>query len=275
MNALHTFPGALGVVLVLAVPAAAQHAGHGPPTATPAPMPQAEAAPAAPSPAAPAGTAELGHPVMDRMIFVHGLLDQLEGRTDGRTPELHWSGQGWIGTDYDKFWLKTEGQRSRDGKIEDNRNEFLYSRAVTTYFDLQGGLRTDLGSGPARNWAAFGLQGLAPLFFELEATVYVRSGGHFAARFEGSYDLLLTNRLILQPEIELNLYSKADPARLVGAGLSDVDAGIRLRYELDRKFAPYIGVAFENKFGQTARLARSAGESTSGARFVFGIRSWF
>ena len=104
---------------------------------------------------------------------------------------------------------------------------------------------------------------------------YVSSGGHFAAKLEGSYELLLTNRLILQPEIELNFYSKADPARLTGAGLSDLDAGIRLRYEIVRKFAPYLGVAFENKFGQTASLARNAGESTSGVRFVFGIRSWF
>jgi copper resistance protein B len=103
----------------------------------------------------------------------------------------------------------------------------------------------------------------------------VSDSGHFAARFEASYDLLLTNTLILQPEFEVNLYSKSDPARLVGAGISEIDTPLRLRYEFDRKFAPYIGVAYEGTFGQTASFVRRAGESTSGVRLVFGIRSWF
>ena len=231
--------------------------------------------PAAPDQTAPVGTHEFDQPVMDRMIFVHGILDQFEGRTDGRTPELRWSGQGWIGTDYDKFWIKTEGFRRTDGKVEDGRHEFLYSRAISTYFDLQGGLRSDDDSRRNRNWAALGIQGLAPLFFHIEGTGYLSDQGHIAARFEGSYDLLLTNRLILQPEFEINLYSKSDPARLIGAGISEIDTGVRLRYEFDRKFAPDIGVAYEGKFGQTASFARRAGESTSGVRFVFGIRSWF
>jgi copper resistance protein B len=229
----------------------------------------------APSPPMSVGTVELGHPVMDNMIFVHGILDQFEGRTDGRTPDLRWSSEGWIGTDYDKFWVKTEGFRRRDGSVDDGKHEFLYSRAISTYFDLQAGLRSDIDSQRNRNWAAFGFEGLAPLFFHVSGTGYVRDSGHFAANFEASYDLLLTNRLILQPEVEINLYSKSDPARLIGAGLSDIDTGVRLRYEFDRKFAPYIGVAYEGKFGQTASFARRAGESTSGVRFVFGIRSWF
>jgi len=224
---------------------------------------------------APGGTHEFDQPVMDRMIFVHGILDQFEGRTDGRTPELRWSGQGWVGTDYDKFRLKTEGFRRTNGAVDDGRHEFLYSRAISTYFDLQGGLRSDIDSRRTRNWAALGFEGLAPLFFHIEGTGYVSDSGHFAARFEGTYDLLLTNRLILQPEFEINLYSKSDPARLVGAGFSDIDTGVRLRYEFDRKFAPYIGVAYEGKFGQTASFARRAGEGTSGVRLVFGIRGWF
>ena len=270
MNPLRSLCAAAGAMLVLTAPALAQHAGHG------APPPAAETAvpPAARTDPVPAGMVEFDHPVMDRMIFVHGILDQFEGRTDGRTPELRWSGQGWVGTDYDKFWLKTEGFRRRDGKLEDGRHEFLYSRAIATYFDLQAGLRSDLDSGPVRNWAAFGIQGLAPLFFELDATGYVSDRG-FSARLEGSYDLLITQRLILQPEIELNFYSRSDRARGIGAGLSDIDAGLRLRYEIDRKFAPYVGIAYEGKLGQTASLARAAGESTSGVRLVFGIRSWF
>jgi copper resistance protein B len=231
--------------------------------------------PAAPVQPAPVDVVDFGEPVHDQIILAHGILDQFEGRTDGRTPDLRWSGEGWIGTDYDKLWIKTEGFRRRDGTVDDGKQEFLYSRAISTYFDLQAGLRSDIDSLRTRNWAAFGFEGLAPLFFQVEGTGYVSDSGHLAAHFEGSYDLLLTNRLILQPEFEIDLYSKADPARLIGAGISDIDTGVRLRYEIDRKFAPYIGVAYEGKFGQTASFARRAGESTSGVRFVFGIRSWF
>ncbi len=119
------------------------------------------------------------------------------------------------------------------------------------------------------------LQGLAPLFFNLEATGYVSDEGHLAARLAASYDLLLTQRLFLQPEIEANFYSKSDRGRSVGSGLSDIDAGLRLRYEISRKFAPYIGVAYEGKYGQSASFAREDGETAQGVRFVLGIRSWF
>jgi copper resistance protein B len=123
MKACRALLGAAGFLVMLAAPASAQHAGHAAQGLSPA-VPTTDAALAS-APLAPAGTVELGHPVMDRMIFVHGILDQLEGRTDGRAPELRWSGQGWIGTDYDRFWIKTEGMRARDGSVEDNRNEFL------------------------------------------------------------------------------------------------------------------------------------------------------
>jgi copper resistance protein B len=213
-------------------------------------------------------------PVMDRAIFAHAIFNQLEGRWNGSNPEFRWDGQGWIGTDYDKLWIKSEGTLSK-GALDDSQQQFLYSRAVTTYFDLQGGLRSDLDSRPTRNWAAFGIQGLAPYFFDLEMTGFVSGQGHLAAKLEASYDLLLTQRLILQPQIELNVYSKSDPARLVGAGFSDIDTGLRLRYEFDRKFAPYIGVVYQGKFGQTANFARQAGESTGDFRFAFGVRVWF
>jgi copper resistance protein B len=213
-------------------------------------------------------------PVIDQAIFAHAIFNQLEGRWNGSNPEFRWDGQGWIGTDYDKLWIKSEGTLSK-GAVDDGQQQFLYSRAVTTYFDLQGGLRSDLDSRPTRNWAAFGIQGLAPYFFDLEVTGFISGEGHLAAKLEASYDLLLTQRLILQPQIEVNLYSKADPARLVGAGFSDIDTGLRLRYEFDRKFAPYIGVVYQGKSGQTANFARQAGESTGDFRFAFGVRVWF
>jgi copper resistance protein B len=225
---------------------------------------------------APAPVPEFGamQPVMDRGIFAHVIFNELEGRFSDANPEFRWEGQGWVGTDYDKLWIKSEGTVS-NGALDDGQQQFLYSRAITTYFDLQGGLRSDLDSRPTRNCAALGIQGLAPYFFDLEVTGYVSSQGHLAAKLEASYDLLLTQRLILQPQVELNVYSKGDLARRVGAGFSDIDAGLRLRYEFSRKFAPYIGVAYEGKFGQTANFARQAGESTGDVRFVFGLRLWF
>lgn len=161
------------------------------------------------------------------------------------------------------------------GKLGDGSHQLLYDRPVTTYFDVQGGIRYDIDSGPSRGWAAFGIQGLAPQWFDVEATAYASDSGHFAARLQTFYDLLVTQRLILEPQIELNLYTKSDPGRRTGPGLSDVDAGLRLRYEFTRKFAPYIGVVFEDKFGGTASFARRQGESVNDVRFVLGVRSWF
>src|SRR6185312_16954578 len=106
-------------------------------------------------------------------------------RVSDGSPELRWSGQGWIGTDYDKFWIKTEGFRRADGEIDDGRHEFLYDRAISTYWNLQAGIRADIDSKPSRTWGAFGIQGLAPLFFDVEATGYVSDAGHFAAKLEG------------------------------------------------------------------------------------------
>jgi copper resistance protein B len=143
------------------------------------------------------------------------------------------------------------------------------------YFDGQVGIRADLDSGPNREWAALGIQGLAPYFFEFAPTLYIRDSGHVAGRITGSYDLLLTQRWIVQPEAELNFYSKDDPARGIGSGFSDMDAGVRLRYEVSRKFAPYIGFAYDGKYGDTAAYARQLKETTSDPRFVFGLRLWY
>jgi len=227
----------------------------------PAPMPSVQ----------PGGAVQ---PVRDTDIIAHAVFSQLEGRFNGSNSEFRWEGQGWAGTDYDKLWIKSEGTLQGNGTLDDGQHQFLYSRAITTYFDLQGGLRSDIDSRPTRNWGALGIQGLAPYFFDLELTGYASGEGHLAAKLEASYDLLLTQRLILQPQVEVNLYSKADPVRMVGAGFSDIDTGLRLRYEFSRKFAPYLGVVYEGKFGQSASFARRAGESTGDFRFVFGVRIW-
>ncbi len=208
---------------------------------------------------------------MGDAIFAHALLDQAEGRLGDR---FRWDGQGWIGGDYDKLWVKSEGLASR-GKVEDGQHEVLYDRAITAFFDAQAGMRADLDSRASREWGAFGVQGLAPYFLDVEATGYIGDGGRTAARFRLSYDLLLTRHLILQPEAELDLYGSGDPARHIGAGLSDIDAGLRLRYEISRKLAPYAGISYRGAFGGTADYARRDGESTGDLRFVVGLRAWY
>lgn len=195
---------------------------------------------------------------MGDRIFAHAVLDQFEGRL---SDQFRWDGQGWVGGDYDKLWIKSEGLENK-GRLEDGQNELLYDRAVTTFFDLQAGLRADFDSRGSRQWAAIGIQGLAPYFLDVEATAYLGDGGRTAARFKASYDLLLTQRLILEPEAELDLY---------GRGGSDLDAGLRLRYEITRKFAPYAGISYREAAGSS----RQAGEAAADTRFVIGIRAWY
>lgn len=217
--------------------------------------------------------APFGPPVMDSHVWYHGLLNRFEGRV-GTGGAFHWDGEAWAGTDTNRVWFKSEGAVDDQGVAEEGRYELLYSRPITSFFDLQGGIRTDADSHVGRNWLALGVEGLAPLFFHLSATAYMGGDGRFAGRVEGSYDLLLTQRLILAPEMELNFYSKADPARAIGAGLSSVDAGLRLRYEITRKFAPYLGLAYEQATGETAAIVRASGARPASLRFTFGIRAW-
>ena len=217
--------------------------------------------------------APYGAPVDDQHVWVHGILDQFEGRF-GSENSLRWEGEAWAGTDSDRLWLKSEG-KSQSGKVEDGQTELLYDRPISTYFDLQVGARYDLDSLSGRGWAAIGVEGLAPQFFHVSATAYASDEGHFAAKFTGSYDLLITQRLILQPEAEINLYSKNDASRGIGSGFSDLDTGIRLRYEFSRKFAPYVGLVYEKKFGRTGKYASASGENTDALRVVAGVRAWF
>jgi len=214
-----------------------------------------------------------GSPIQDQRIYWHGLFDQFEARI-GTEDSFRWDGEAWVGTDTNRLWLKSEGTVTK-GQVGDGSHQALYDRPISTYFDVQAGIRYDIDSGPSRGWAALGIQGLAPQWFDVALTAYASDSGHFAARLETFYELLLTNRLILEPQIELNFYSKSDPGRGTGSGLSDLDAGLRLRYEFTRKFAPYIGVVFEDKFGGSAAFARRQGETVNDVRFAVGIRSWF
>jgi copper resistance protein B len=185
-----------------------------------------------------------------------------------------WEMEGWYGTDTDKLWLRSEGQRE-DGRFDDSDVEALWSHAVAAYWDTQLGMRDDFGDGPARQWLAFGMQGLAPYWFGLAATAYVGLDGRTAARLRADYELLITQRLILEPEFEANLYGKGDPQRRLGSGLSDAGFGLRLRYEIRRQFAPYLGLTWTRRFGGTAAFARDEGRPVFDRQLVAGLRIWF
>ena len=200
------------------------------------------------------------------------LLDQLEWQTDQSSTGLQWDAMGWVGGDMNRLRFRTEGHAD-DGRLGDAEAHLFYGRAIARWWDVVLGVRHDVRPGPAQTWAAFGVQGLAPYWFEVEATGYVSGGGQAAARVEAEYELLLTNRLVAQPVIEVNLYGKNNPARGIDAGVSAVDVGVRIRYEFRREFAPYLGVMWTNAVGEAGDFA--AGETTDGRRFVAGMRLWF
>ncbi len=210
----------------------------------------------------------------DDPLLLMVILDQLETRDATGDNTFSWDGEGWLGKDLDKIWFKTEGERTT-GNTDEAELQFLYSRAIAGYWDFQFGVRYDFEPSPNRSWAAIGVKGLAPYFFDIDAAVFIGESGRTALRFEAEYELLLTQRLILTPDIEFNLYGKNDPVVGIGSGLSDIEAGLRLRYEIRREVAPYVGVNWSKLFGDTADFARIAGESTSEAQLVIGLRAWF
>ena len=247
----------------------------------PAPPSSAAAAPPAEGPALPPITDAdraaafpdvQGHTVHDDVVHTFVLFDQLEWRAgDGGAG---WDTKGWIGWDRDRFWFRTEGHGG-DGGVDRAEAHLLYGRAIGRWWEVVAGVRQDIRPDLARTWAAVGLQGLAPYWFEVEATAYVGESGRTQVRLESEYELLVTNRLILQPRIEMHLYGKADPQYGFGAGLGSADVGLRLRYEIRRELAPYVGVTWSRTFFQTADLARAAGRNVNDARLAAGVRLWF
>jgi copper resistance protein B len=185
-----------------------------------------------------------------------------------------WDGAASHGGDIDRFVVKSEGEGSRAGGLEAAELQGLYSRAVSPYFDLQAGVRQDF-SPHARTYVTVGAEGLLPYWFDVQGAVFLSTRGEFLARAEGTYDIRLTQRLILQPRAELNFAAQDVRATRTGSGLSNAELGLRLRYEITREFAPYVGVSWDRKTGKTADFARARGEDVGGASFVAGVRTWF
>jgi copper resistance protein B len=209
----------------------------------------------------------------DRKRFGKVMIDRLEWR-DAHSSIYEWDAAAWYGGDFNKLVVEAEGEHA-DGDTHDSRVEVLWSRIATAWWSTRLGVRWDVGDGPSQGWAAFGVAGLAPGFVELEAMAYVGDGGRTALRLSTEYDLLLTQRLVLQPALELNAYGHDDPGRLIGAGLSNMQLGLRLRYEFRREVAPYLGVNWSKRFGDSADLARAAGEDADEFAYVAGFRLWF
>ncbi|MDR3446159.1 MULTISPECIES: copper resistance protein B [unclassified Dyella] len=201
-------------------------------------------------------------------------LDRLErSRSTSGDYATSWEAEGWYGNAINRLWLKTEGERDSSG-TQDGRVEALWSHAFASFWDWQLGARHDFGQGPDRQWLAAGVEGLAPYWFETQATFYVGEEGRTALRLETSYDMRFTQRLILTPQVELNFYGKDDPRRGISSGLSNVEAGMRLRYEFSRKFAPYVGVNWTRRFGSFNDMPGVPEVHARETTWVAGVRIW-
>ena len=204
------------------------------------------------------------------------LADRLEYQTNEGDSLFLWDAQGWIGGDYNKLWVKTEGEYLfGSDRFEEVETQALYSRAIGRYWDVQAGVRHDFKPDPSRTYGVIGLQGLAPYWFEVDSALFVSDKGDVTARIEAEYDLLFTQRLILQPRAELNFAFQDVDELGIGSGLSTAELGLRLRYEIRREIAPYIGVSWTRSVGDTADFARGEGEDPGKVSFVAGIRLWF
>lgn len=196
------------------------------------------------------------------------------GFSDGHD-SYTWDVQGWYGYDWNRLRWKTEGEGIQGESPEDAEVQLLFSRMFAPYWEWQVGVRHDFEPGPARNHFVAGIQGAAPYEFEVDAALFVSEDGDVSARFEAEYDLLLTQRLILQPRLEINAAFSEVPAFGTGRGINNSELDLRLRYEFRREFAPYIGISWGQQYGDTADLLRQAGEDTSETSVVAGVRFWF
>lgn len=213
--------------------------------------------------------------MLDGQMFSLFLIDRLEYRWNEGVNTINWNAQAWIGGDYNRVWFKTSGAKLINGAVEESEAQLLYSRLIRPFWDLQAGVRFDDRPRPSRSYAVLGIQGLAPYWFEINASAFVSDKGDISARLEAEPDLLLTQRLILQPRLETNLAAQKVKELGVGPGVSNIELELRLRYEIRRELAPYLGVSWTRTLGVTANLARSAGQDVEDFAVVAGMRAWF
>lgn len=210
----------------------------------------------------------------DDPLLIKLMIDQLEYRDAKSENPTVLEAELWIGKDLNKLWIKTDIEKV-GGNTEEAELQLLYSRAIAPYWDFQAGLRRDFKPKPTRDWVALGFKGVAPYYFEVDTALFIGDNGRTALRLEAEYELMFSQRLILTPEVTADFYGKSDPETETGSGLSSLSFGLRLRYEVRRQFAPYIGVYWSKKYGETADFARAAGNDIDDTQFVVGIRAWF
>jgi copper resistance protein B len=215
-----------------------------------------------------------GHPMNDNAPQRFVLIDRLEAFDAEAGHGLEWEAQAWLGTDLNKLWLRSEGERV-GGNLEDADLEVLYGRSVARWWDVVAGVRHHFEPGDSQDMAVLGVMGVAHYKFEVQASLYAGDSGYTGARLEVEYETLLTSRLILQPALEVNIHGQDDKPHGNGSGLGTVEAGLRLRYEISRQFAPYIGVVHQRAYGRTADFRRDDGEDINDTRIVAGVRIWF
>lgn len=227
----------------------------------------------------PAGEIAEAHHAMMRenggQTFSQVMFNLAEVQVRNGKDGFRWDGEGWFGGDIDRFVVKTEGEGAFRQGVDSAEVQALYSHAIDPYFNLQAGIRHDFRPSPSRTYATVGFEGLAPYWFEVAGALFLSDKGDLLGRLEGYYDQRITQRLILQPRIELNLAAQDVPENRIGAGLSNAELGLRLRYEFSRQFAPYIGVSYDAKTGQTADYARADGEKATSTSLVAGVHFWF
>ncbi|MFA6218396.1 MAG: copper resistance protein B [Erythrobacter sp.] len=204
------------------------------------------------------------------------MIDRLEARipTEGGDAGWLWDVQGFYGGDIDKFVVKSEGEAEFGGAVEAAEAQALWGHAIGPFFDLQAGVRLDV-EPDTRSHLVLGVQGLAPYMWQLDLAAFLSDRGDLTARLEAEYDQRITQRLILQPRLELELAAQDIRERGIGAGVTRIEPGLRLRYQFVPEFAPYAGVEYEAKLGETADIARAAGEDAAGLKLLLGIRAWF
>lgn len=246
------------------------------PAATPAPLPPGDhAADAYYDPADMAKAREGLRHESGGMPASMLLVDRLEWRPGRGADGYAWEAEGWTGGDIDRFAFKTKGEGTFGGTVEQAEVQALWSHALDSWFNLQAGVRQDFRPEPRRTYAAIGIEGIAPYWFKLEGQAFLSNKGEVSARAEASYDQRITQSLIAQPAAEVNLSAQDVPELGIGSGVTSVELGLRLRYEIVREFAPYVGVNWERKVGRTADYARDEGENPDSLRLVAGIRFWF
>lgn len=202
------------------------------------------------------------------------MVDRLEVQDADAHAALVWEANASWGRDFDKLNVSSKGEHVAGAPVH-QQTALFWSHALTRWWDGTLGLRHDGSEGPDRTWAALGVQGLAPYFFHVDATAYAGAAGRSALRLDVRYDMRFSDRLILQPRLELNAYGTGDAENRTGKGLSDSETGLRLRYEIRREIAPYLGIEWSRKYGSTADLVRAAGARAGEARAVAGIRLWY